>query len=35
MGETLSIKYSLEDPSVAEVIDPCYMQKHKDKPYCK
>lgn len=33
--DTVLIKYSLEDPSIGEVIDPCYMQKHKGKPYCK
>jgi hypothetical protein len=32
-GDTVLIKYSLEDPTVAEVIDFCYMQKHKGK--CK
>lgn len=34
-GDTVLIKYSLEDPSVAEVIDFCYMRKHKGKAYCK
>lgn len=34
-GDTVLIKYSIEDPSVAEVIDYCYMQKHKGKSYCK
>jgi hypothetical protein len=32
-GDTVLIKYSLEDPSIAEIIDFCYMQKHKGK--CK
>lgn len=34
-GDTVLIKYSKKDPSLAEIIDPCYMQKHKVKPYCK
>ena len=34
-GDTILIKYSVEDPTVIEVVDPCYMQKHKGKPYCK
>jgi hypothetical protein len=34
-GDTVLIKYSLEDPSIAEVIDFCYMKKHKGKTYCK
>ena len=33
-GDTVLIKYSIEDPSVAEVIDFCYMKKHKGKAYC-
>ena len=34
-GDTVLIKYSLEDPRIAEVIDFCYMKKHKGKAYCK
>jgi hypothetical protein len=34
-GDTILIKYSVEDPTVIEVVDPCYMQKHKGKSYCK
>lgn len=34
-GDTVLLKYSIEDPSIGEVIDPCYMQKHKGKSYCK
>lgn len=34
-GDTVLIKYSIEDPTVAEVIDFCYMKKHKGKSYCK
>jgi hypothetical protein len=30
-GDTVLIKYSQEDPTVAEVIDFCYMKKHKGK----
>lgn len=33
-GDTVLVKYSIEDPSVAEVIDFCYMKKHKGKVYC-
>jgi hypothetical protein len=33
-GDTVLIKYSVEDPNIAEVIDFCYMQKHKGKTYC-
>lgn len=35
VGDTILIKYSVEDPTVVEVVDPCYMQKHKVKPCCK
>ena len=31
IGDTLLIKYSLKNPSVARVIDKCYMQKYKGK----
>jgi hypothetical protein len=34
-GDTILIEYSVEDPIVIEVVDPCYMQKHNGKPYCK
>ncbi len=34
LGDTVLIKYSIEDPNVAEVIDFCYMKKHKGKDYC-
>jgi hypothetical protein len=30
-GDTVLIKYSIEDPSIAEVADFCYMKKHKGK----
>ena len=30
-GDTVLIKYSAEDPNIAEVIDFCYMQKYKGK----
>jgi len=33
-GDTVLIKYSVEDPNIAEVIDFCYMQKYKRK-MCK
>ena len=33
-GDTVLIKYSIEDPNVGKVIDFCYMQKHKGKAYC-
>lgn len=31
IGDTLLIKYSLKDPSIARVVDKCYMQKYKGK----
>ena len=31
IGDTLLIKYSLKNPSVARVVDKCYMQKYKGK----
>lgn len=34
-GDTVLIKYSIKDPNVAEVIDFCYMKKHKGKSYCE
>jgi len=30
-GDTVLIKYSREDPTVAKVIDFCYMKKYKGK----
>lgn len=30
-GDTVLIKYSVDDPNIAEVIDFCYMQKYKGK----
>lgn len=30
-GDTVLIKYSVEDPNIAEVLDFCYMQKYKGK----
>ena len=33
-GDTVLVKYSLEKPDVAKVIDFCYMKKHKGKEYC-
>lgn len=35
IGDTILIKYSVEDPILVEIVDPCYMQKHKGKSYCK
>ena len=32
-GDTVLVKYLVGDPSIAKVIDFCYMQKHKGK--CK
>ncbi len=34
LGDTVLIKYSIEDPNVAGVINFCYMKKHKGKEYC-
>jgi len=34
LGDTVLIKNSIKDPSVAKVIDFCYMKKHKGKEYC-
>ena len=34
-GDTILIKYSNSDPFVAEIIDPCYMNKHKGQNYCR
>ena len=34
-GDTILIKYSINNLEVAEVIDFCYMKKHKGKDYCK
>jgi hypothetical protein len=31
IGDSVLIEYSLKDPSVARVIDKCYMQKYKGK----
>lgn len=31
IGDTVLIKYSIEDPSVARVIDKYYMEKYKSK----
>jgi hypothetical protein len=31
IGDTVLIEYSLKDPSVARVVDKCYMQKYKGK----
>jgi len=30
-GDTVLIKYSMENPTIAKVIDFCYMQKYKGK----
>ena len=30
-GDTVLIRYSVDDPDLVEVIDFCYMQKHKGK----
>lgn len=34
-GDTVLIKYSNSDPSVVEIIDPCYMKKYKGNNYCR
>ncbi len=33
-GDTVIVKYSIEDPSVATVVEFCYMKNHKGKDYC-
>jgi len=34
IGDTILIKYSIEDPSISKVVDFCYMKKHRGKDYC-
>ena len=34
IGDTILIKYSLEDPTVIEVVDPCIMKKHQGTVPC-
>ena len=34
-NDTVLIKYSIDDPSIAEVIDYCYMGKYKKNNFCK
>lgn len=34
IGDTILIKYSLRDPTVIELVDPCVMKKHQGTVPC-